>query len=208
MNIFTSPDVIQEFTRVYLAIFYTVVALFYTVRIITLKRSTGMERVYHGSFMSPNWWHHKLFGVFRVTIWMVCVVRWLFPNTDSYLGILPAISSPWCLMLGDFLLTLGFAWTICTHFSLGRQWTSGISQRGPTKLVTQGAYRYSRNPIYIGVLVSQFGFVLALPSWFSVLCFAIGVTTILRQIREEERHLTQRFPKDYPAYQAQVPRWL
>ena len=208
VNIFNSPELIQEFTRVYLAILYSIVALFYTVRIITLKRATGQERVFHGAFLSPNWWHHKIFDVFRVTIWMVCVARWWHPSMDAYLGVFSVMSSPWCLLLGNIMLTLGFIWTIAMHFLLGRHWTSGINQTGPTQLVTKGMYRFSRNPIYLGVLLSQFGFVLALPSWFSLLCFGIGVVTILRQTREEELHLAQRFPHDYAAYQAQVPRWL
>ncbi|RUM52596.1 MAG: isoprenylcysteine carboxylmethyltransferase family protein [Marinomonas sp.] len=203
---FTS-DVIT-FNRAYLACFYTFVALFYTTRILYLKRVTHTERVFHGSVFSANWWHHKIFDVFRVWIWLTCVIRYFYPSVDQYLGLLPALSADWVILAGTALLTTGFAWAIATHFMLGRCWTSGINQQGPTRLVTNGVYGISRNPIYLGVLASQVGFFFALPSLFSLLCLAVGVITILRQTSEEERHLAQQFPDTYRQYQNAVPRWL
>ncbi|SBS29216.1 Isoprenylcysteine carboxyl methyltransferase (ICMT) family protein [Marinomonas aquimarina] len=199
---------IIEFTRLYLALFYTFVAAFYTVRIITLKRATGVERVYHGQKFSANWWHHQIFDVFRVLIWLTCVLRFFFPAMDGYLGLLPGASSGIVVLIGDLVLTFGFASTILVHFYMGKVWASGVNQRGPSKLITSGLYRYSRNPIFIAILVSQVGFVLALPSVFSVVCLVVGVTTILRQVTVEEQHLAQVFPDTYPAYRNAVPRWV
>lgn len=208
MNIFTHPDLIQDATRGYLAIFYTIVALFYTVRIITLKRITGREHVYHGKLGSANWWHHKTFNVFRVTIWAVCVARWMYPGIDEYLGIFSSMSVSWLILLGDVLLAVGFTWTVLVHLTLGHHWTSGINGKGPNVLITKGIYRFTRNPIFLGVLVSQFGFWLALPSWFSLICLVFGVTIIMRQTYEEEHHLALRFPNEYFRYRSEVRRWL
>lgn len=200
----------MEFTRSFLALFYTFVAAFYTVRIISLKRATGGEHVFHGRFLSANWWHHKIFGVFRVTIWMVCVFRWLFPAIDDYLGLLPGSANPILLLVGDLMLFVGFTWVILVHcvMGLGRSWTSGVSEQGPQRLVTTGFYGFSRNPIYMGVLTAQIGFALALPSVFSVVCLLVGVTIILRQAKLEERHLFSKFPQQYALYQQQVRRWI
>ncbi|MBM6550887.1 methyltransferase family protein [Marinomonas ostreistagni] len=201
-------DTVLEFTRVYLACFYTFVALFYTVRIITFKRSSGLERVFHGQRYSANWWHHKIFGLFRVAIWMVCVWRVFFPSIDSYLGLLPGYENPWLLAAGDVCLTVGFAWAIKSHFALGQAWTSGVDNSLKHQLVTNGVYSKSRNPIYLGVLLAQVGFVLALPSVFSVVCLAFGVTTILRQTKIEEAHLERLHPESYSEYKQRVPRWV
>ncbi len=203
-----SPEWVWEFTRGYLAFFYTFVALFYTVRIVTLQRSTQQNRVFHGKRGSLNWWHHKVFGVFRVLIWMVCVWRLFFPSIDSALGILPLHAYPWLIIVGNLLLTLGFAWAIFGHFSLGSAWTSGVDQQGKMTLVTAGVYGLSRNPIYLGVLTAQLGFMLALPSAFSIVCFVVGVMTIVRQTQVEEAHLSQVFKDHYTLYCSRVRRWL
>ena len=192
----------------YLALFYTFVAAFYTVRIITLKRSSGTERVFHGAAGSANWWHHKIFGIFRVTIWMVCVWRVFYPSLDQYLGLLPWHDNAWVVLIGDVCLTVGFAWAILSHFSLGNAWTSGVDKGINHQLVTHGVYRLSRNPIYVGVLVSQFGFFLALPSIFSLICLLIGVSTIVRQTAIEESHLFALHKEAYQDYTSRVRRWL
>lgn len=208
MTMAEAPTDIIEFTRWYLALFYTFVAAFYTVRIITLKRTTGIERVFHGRRFSANWWHHQIFDVFRVVIWLTCVARLFFPSIDDYLGPLPGHSMAAVVLVGDLILTLGFASVIVIHFYMGKVWASGVSQQGPTQLITTGFYHYSRNPIFIAVLVSQVGFVFALPSVFSVVCLVVGAATILRQAKVEELHLEQVFPDTYPEYRESVPRWL
>lgn len=204
----SSPEWVWEATRGYLAVFYTFVALFYTVRIITLQRSTQQARVFHGTKGSINWWHHKIFGVFRVLIWMICVWRLFVPSLDNWLGLFPVMHLPWLIVMGNLLLTLGFAWAILSHFSLGHAWTSGVDENGQKPLVTQGVYSLSRNPIYLGVLTAQFGFMLALPSVFSVICFIVGVTTIVRQTQVEESHLFEKYTEHYTNYCQVVRRWL
>lgn len=203
-----SPDWVWEFTRGYLAFFYTFVALFYTLRIVLLQRSTRQSRVFHGEVGSQNWWHHKIFGVFRALIWMVCVWRLFFPAIDSVLGIFPLHHASWLIVAGNVILTLGFAWAILGHFSLGTAWTSGVNQQSEMALVTRGVYGISRNPIYLGVLCAQFGFMLALPSAFTLLCFIVGCMTIVRQTKVEEAHLSQMFNKRYKLYCSRVRRWL
>ena len=208
MNELELVSPVFDITRGYLALFYTCVALFYTVRIITFKRKVGHDLVFHGQAFSANWWHHKLFGIFRVTIWMLCVWRWIFPALDSYLGLLPALTTPELVLLGDLMLALGFGWSIFTHLKMGRCWSSGIDPNGPEVLLTSGVYRWSRNPVYLGVLLSQLGFFFALPSLFSLLCLVVGVTVIIKQVDAEEQHLAQRFPLAYAHYKGQVRRWL
>ena len=64
-----------EFTRVYLALFYTFVAGFYTVRIIYKNRSTPAGVIFPGAKFCTSWWNHMAFKFFRAAIWFVCVLR-------------------------------------------------------------------------------------------------------------------------------------
>ena len=197
-----------EFTRFYLALFYTFVAVFYAIRITTEKRCQQHEVIFPGTHFSTTWWNHMVFRVFRVTIWAVCVLRLFVPALDTYLGVIPTLTVPPVLIAGNVLLTGGFMLAIGVHLHLGHQWRSGIDPDAPPQLWTAGPYSLSRNPMFLGVATSQVGFFLALPSFFSGLCLLLGWYTLHRQTREEEAYLLQRFPADYLAYRDRVRRWL
>lgn len=197
-----------EFTRIYLAVFFSAVAVFYTVRIIAAKISGQREVVFPGARLSPTWINHGLFRVFRILIWLVCLLRWPFPGVDRYLGMLDPLNIAPVVLAGDILVTAGFLFAVAVHFSLGRQWRSGIDPDGPGALVTNGFYRYSRNPMYLGVAAAQVGFFLALPSIFSGVCLLIGLFALRRQVLAEEAHLLSKHPQDYAEYRRYARRWL
>ncbi|WP_041590300.1 methyltransferase family protein [Teredinibacter turnerae] len=197
-----------DFNRVYLACFFTFVAAFYTLRILIQKKRTGREYVFAGTRFCANWWNHMVFRFFRVVIWLACVFRLIFPGLDSYLGLFPSLNQSAALLLGDIMLTVGFAWVLVVHFRMGHHWASGVKPGGPEALITDGFYAFSRNPMYLGVALAQVGFFLALPSVFSLLCLAVGLTALYSQVRVEESHLAALFSSRYDTYRAQVRRWV
>ncbi|TDG12605.1 isoprenylcysteine carboxylmethyltransferase family protein [Seongchinamella unica] len=203
-----SSSTIVEFTRVYLAIFYSCVAAFYALRITAKKRAGLPEVVFPGERFSTTWWNHMLFRAFRLTIWMVCLFRYFFPGIDSYLGFFVYINVWPVVLAGNILLTAGFLFTVVIHFSLGSNWRSGIDPNKPEKLRTDGFYRFSRNPMFLGIATAQVGFLLAIPSVFSAVCLIIGLYTLHSQTLAEEAHLMKLFPKDYRHYIGHVRRWL
>ena len=99
---------IVEFTRIYLAVFYSGVAAFYAIRITAKKRAGSGEVVFPGDPFSSTWWNHMLFRAFRLTIWMVCLFRWLFPEIDRYLGLFDVLNIWPIVLAGNLLLTAGF----------------------------------------------------------------------------------------------------
>lgn len=199
---------IVEFTRVYLAVFYTGVAVFYTVRITAKHRAGSREVVFPGARLSVTWWNHMLFRAFRMTIWLVCLLRWPFPFIDEYLGVFSTLNTWPVVLAGVTLLTAGFLGVIAVHFGLGPQWRSGIDPQSPDQLRIDGFYRYSRNPMFLGIAAAQVGFFLALPSVFTAFCLLVGWYTLHRQTLAEEAHLAERFPEDYPLYKSRVRRWF
>jgi len=199
---------ITEVARIYLAVFYSFVALFYTTRIILMKRSLKKELVFPGKKYCVNWWNHIIFRFFRALIWGVCLVRLYYPEIDYYLGIIETFNTPQIVTTGLILLTMGFVFTIVNHYKMGKIWRSGIDPNGPKELIQKGFYRYTRNPMFCFVALAQLGFFLALPSCFSATCLAVGLYTLNSQAKEEEKHLSKVFPVEYTKYSNQVRRWL
>ena len=62
--------------------------------------------------------------------------------------------------------------------------------------------------MFLGVLISQIGFFLALPSVFSLICLVAGIVAVIAQARFEEKELARRFGAPYLAYLALTPGWL
>jgi protein-S-isoprenylcysteine O-methyltransferase Ste14 len=78
-----------------------------------------------------------------------------------------------------------------------------------TALVTSGVFRFTRNPVYLSMVLLVIGVGLALNSlWSLVLAIPTGSALCLTAIKPEERYLDARFGDAYRAYRATVPRWF
>lgn len=78
-----------------------------------------------------------------------------------------------------------------------------------TTLVTHGIYRYSRNPMYLTILIVLFSWMIALGNIFNIIVLIIFVYYITTyQIKPEEEALTKLFKNDYTNYCNKVRRWI
>lgn len=79
----------------------------------------------------------------------------------------------------------------------------------PTTLVVVGLYRFSRNPMYIGVLLIVIGWALGFRSrGLAMYALLLLVAFHLRVILGEEPWLARTHGAAWDAYKARVPRWL
>lgn len=78
-----------------------------------------------------------------------------------------------------------------------------------TALVTRGIYRFTRNPMYLGLLLTLMGWAAFLASPPALVFLFLYVVYINRfQIEPEERILSSLFGADYAAYRTRVRRWV
>jgi protein-S-isoprenylcysteine O-methyltransferase Ste14 len=107
---------------------------------------------------------------------------------------------------GWIAMALGFLLIVAAQANMGRSWRIGIDKR-TTDLVTSGLYRFVRNPIYSGMIVMLFGFVLATPSSWTALAFSIAFVVLEIQTRLEEKHLIRLHGRAYLEYAGTVGRF-
>ena len=79
----------------------------------------------------------------------------------------------------------------------------------PKKLVIRGLYRYTRNPMYVGVLAVILGWaVLFQAATLVIYALFLGICFHLFVVFYEERHLRREFGSEYDDYCTQVSRWM
>jgi len=92
------------------------------------------------------------------------------------------------------------------------RWRTTVDPMRPDKadvLVTDGLYRFSRNPMYLAFAILLAGGAVLLGNGAALIAPAVFVWLVtLLQIKPEERALRQKFGAAYDAYCARTRRWL
>ncbi len=78
-----------------------------------------------------------------------------------------------------------------------------------SRLVVSGIYRYSRNPMYLGLLCLLIAWAFYLSNLLGFACLPLFVLGMNRlQIRLEEKAMEKQFGDEYRAYRKSVRRWI
>lgn len=76
-------------------------------------------------------------------------------------------------------------------------------------LITDGVFKWTRNPMYLGMSLIYLGFALVLNSLVALILFVPLIVVIQREVIErEERYMEAKFGEPYRAYKASVRRWV
>jgi protein-S-isoprenylcysteine O-methyltransferase Ste14 len=129
---------------------------------------------------------------------------------DSYITgaslTLPAIYRyPLAIVLGCFgLIFLGGALGL-----FRRAGTRAEPWEPTTRIVTNGIYRVTRNPMYVGMALVYAAIAVAGGSPFALALLPVAVLVIhYGVVLREERYLQEKFGAEYLSYKARVRRWL
>jgi protein-S-isoprenylcysteine O-methyltransferase Ste14 len=113
-----------------------------------------------------------------------------------------------CGWLGWMVLLLAMAWTIIAQGNMKDSWRIGIDSERKTELITVGLFRYSRNPIFLGMVMVLAGLFLITPNAVTLIFWIVGYILIQVQIRLEEEYLRRQHGKLYDEFCQRVPRRL
>jgi protein-S-isoprenylcysteine O-methyltransferase Ste14 len=104
-------------------------------------------------------------------------------------------------------LGLSLNWSATRRFK--RLGTAIRPDEDPTVLVTQGPFRISRHPMYLGMVLGLFGYAVLLGSMTPLLVVPAFVFLIDRRfLAKEETVLEESFGDEYEAYRGKTARWV
>ena len=109
-------------------------------------------------------------------------------------------------------IVLGVLGLVCVYtgiITFRRARTAIYPNQPAVQVVSHGIYRYTRNPMYLGLTALYVGGVLVLGSLGALLLLpVVHVLLFSFVITREEAYLHRAFPEDYAAYTSRVRRWL
>jgi protein-S-isoprenylcysteine O-methyltransferase Ste14 len=119
-------------------------------------------------------------------------------------------ASPFLFVMGMALLALGiviYLWTVWDFTIYGRG--TPLPMDAPKTLVVHGLYRYTRNPMYLGVIMVILGWsALFSDGWLLLYALGVWVSTHFFIVLYEEPRLTKLFGSEYEGYRQRVSRWV
>jgi protein-S-isoprenylcysteine O-methyltransferase Ste14 len=129
-------------------------------------------------------------------------IDWLYP-----LRIVPTfISARW---VGALIFASGLALAIWAVVKILRAGSRVEIHKPTTAIISDGPYRFTRNPIYIGMFLGQIGLAIGFDSLW-ILAMLLPFYLVIRHgvVAREEAYLERKFGGVYRAYKSQVRRWL
>jgi protein-S-isoprenylcysteine O-methyltransferase Ste14 len=144
--------------------------------------------------------------------WALAVVAGLALNWLAPLPFLPAaLPARWlgARWVGATLFVLAlalFAWAVVTITWAG---SNVPTYRPTTTIVESGPYRFTRNPIYLGMALALIGLAIAFDIlWLLLMLVPFALVIRYGVVAREEVYLERRFGDSYRGYRSRVRRWL
>jgi protein-S-isoprenylcysteine O-methyltransferase Ste14 len=143
-------------------------------------------------------------------VFVAFVLVYLPARTLSWSGLVRPDARAPARWIGGAMVLAGIApmaWSFLSFVFRGRGTPAPFDP--PRLLVVDGPYRYVRNPMYLGAILSLLGAALYYASpWLAAYAAAFALWAHLFVRFYEEPRLRRAFGDDYAAYAARVRRWL
>lgn len=140
-------------------------------------------------------------------IWLVFGLISIFSLNELMPGV--RFTSTWAQVVGGLIIFAGLVLLLLAGGLFKQAGTDLVPFKNVSALVTTGIYRYTRNPMYLGMAAILLGCGITVGAALSLLVAPVFMVIIeLRFIRPEEEMLRGLFSEDFPPYCARVRRWL
>ncbi|SNS73225.1 Protein-S-isoprenylcysteine O-methyltransferase Ste14 [Ekhidna lutea] len=182
--------------------------LVFVLRSVILWKQTGVNPFVFGNTGKAHDYIGRVYKLMVLGTWVSIGIYSFYLPWYSYLVPIQYLEIDWLKTIGLILLVISFLWTSIAQYQMSKSWRIGIDYNEKTELISNGLFKYSRNPIFLGVLISYLGTFLIIPNILSFSILHVTFVTIQTQVRLEEEYLESVQGQDYLGYKLQVRRWI
>lgn len=169
---------------------------------IDQRRRTGDSGLrLHAERNTPQWWAKIGFGI-AMLVGLAAPIA-----AVAGLDNLSALDATWLHVAGIALAVTGIMLTVAAQYSMGNSWRIGVDPNERTGLVTDGAFRVVRNPIFSAMAIAAAGLAMIIPNLVSIIGLASLIAALEIQVRlVEEPYLLRTHEDQFRTYARSVGR--
>lgn len=173
-----------------------------------MKRATGTEVFVVPRDDSAQGFIGQIFKLLFGLAFVALAVHAFAPQWETYL--LPAffLEKSAVQWVGMALLHISLLLVLIAQAQMANSWRVGFDEKQKTALVQNGLFRFSRNPVFVGMLLTMLGLFLVLPNAITLLALALTWVALQIQVRMEEEYLAKVQGEAYLDYLKKVRRWI
>lgn len=199
----------EQIIKYYLPIYMLgYIGVAFVIPSIRTYRKTGINPI---TFSKEDTAHNYVGTIMKLCIFLLVAMVFTFAFSEKAYAYFVPISylKKEAIFVSGFVMThLALIGIIIAQIQMGISWRIGIDEKNKTDLITKGFFSVSRNPIFLGILISALGLFIVLPNALSfALLFAIYIV-IQIQVRLEEEFLNKTNKSEYADYCSRVRRWI
>jgi protein-S-isoprenylcysteine O-methyltransferase Ste14 len=135
-------------------------------------------------------------------------ITWARPEWETIFGLPVWAGGAGLRWLSATLFLASFLIIAVAQIQMGASWRIGVLKEGPGALVAHGLFRWSRNPIFVGMIGTLIALFLWSPHMGTAAVLAATWTLVLIQVRIEEEALREKHGAAYDDYASKAPRWF
>jgi protein-S-isoprenylcysteine O-methyltransferase Ste14 len=143
-----------------------------------------------------------------IFIWMFYIIFYIV-NDEALRPflLLNILDFDLAIIIGMIIVVLGYIFEGLGIYALGTNFRIELPKEEST-LITGGIFKFSRNPIVLGMFFLVIGSFLMIPTIISIVLLILNVLTFDSKVRHEEKFLLNRFGEEYESYKKKVRRYL
>lgn len=111
-------------------------------------------------------------------------------------------------LIGSILVVSGALFFLWSAISMKSAFRMGIDIDKTYTLITNGAFKFSRNPTYVSMWLIFLGYFILYSNFFFLGTFIFMIFALEYQIRKEEALLANLFKDEYLDYRKKTPKYL
>ncbi len=189
----------------FLILYFLIVFIIPSVRV---KRRTGINPYVFKNTESAHDFLGKVSAPITSLIFIVALVNLFYPKGLQYFAPFTWLEISILKYTGFAFIHLALLWIIVAQVQMSNSWRVGIDHSAKTELKTNGLFSVSRNPVFLGMLVTLAGVFLVFPNAITLLVFVSSTLLFQVQVRLEEEYLKSVHTNIYMHYCTKVRRWL
>ncbi len=199
----------QHFLRIYFPIYlllYLLVA--FVIPSYRTYKKTGINPI---AFGEKDNTHDYIGFIMKILIGLLFLAVLLYSFGDRfyfYASAITFLENYYLQIVGLVIIHVSLFWIMIAQFQMSTSWRIGIDEVNKTALKTAGIFGISRNPIFLGMMLSVVGVFFILPNALTFFLTFCTYFVIQIQIRLEEAFLEKQHGVSYLDYKKKVKRLI